>query len=79
MDYHWTIEYRNIAGSPRSCRVYEDKLMDALAIFNSQEATSGFDTPLRCTAYYLGLRREDINGQLYIFTLDRRYGVPRRI
>ena len=77
--YHWDIEYRNIAGSPRTARVYEEKLMDALAVFNTQGKTSGFETPLRCTAYYLGLRREDINGQLYIFTLDGRYGVPRRI
>ncbi|MCP4929372.1 MAG: hypothetical protein GY918_10000 [Gammaproteobacteria bacterium] len=77
--YHWDIEYRNIAGSPRTARVYEEKLMDALAVFNTQESTSGFDTPLRCTAYYLGLKREDCYGTIYAFTLDGRYAVPHRV
>ena len=70
---YWTIEYRNIAGSPRQTRIYEAKLMDALAVFNTQSSTSGFDTPLRMTYSY------GVNGQSYIFTLDGRYGVPRRV
>ena len=70
---YWKIEYRNIAGSPRQTRVYEESLMDALHIFNTQSSTSGFDTPLRMTASY------GVNGQSYIFTLDGRYAVPRRI
>jgi len=53
--------------------VYEDTLMDALAVFNTQSETSGFDTPLRMTASY------GVNGQSYTFTLDGRYAVPRRI
>ena len=38
MSDYWTIEYRNIAGSPRSVRIEEDSLMDALAVFNSINA-----------------------------------------
>jgi hypothetical protein len=70
---YWTIQYRNIAGSPRETKVYEDSLMDALHIFNTQKETSGFDTPIRMTASY------GVNGRRYIFTLDGRYGVPRRV
>jgi len=70
---YWTIQYRNIAGSPRETKVYEDTLMGALAVFNAQGETSGFDTPLRMTASY------GVNGQSYTFTLDGRYAVPRRI
>ena len=73
MSDYWTIEYRNIAGSPRSGRIEEDSLMDALNVFNTQKATSGFDTPLRMTASY------GVNGRSYIFTLDGRYAVPRRV
>jgi len=53
--------------------VYEDTLMGALAVFNAQGETSGFDTPLRMTASY------GVNGQSLTFTLDGRYAVPRRI
>ena len=42
-------------------------------VFNTQKATSGFDTPLRMTASY------GVNGRSYIFTLDGRYAVPRRV
>ncbi len=70
---YWTIQSRNIAGSPRETKVYEETLMDALAVFNAQGETSGFDTPLRMTASY------GVNGQSLTFTLDGRYAVPRRI
>ena len=70
---YWTIEYRNIAGSPRKTVVYASTLMTALALFNGNEKTSGFDTPLRMTYGYA------VNGQTYTFTLDGRYDVPRRI
>jgi len=71
---YWTIEYREpLTGSPRSTKVYESKLMDALHIFNTQGKTSGFDTPLRMTYSY------GVNGQSYAFTLQGRYDVPRRV
>ena len=69
---YWTIEFLK-DGSHQETVVYEAKLMDALAVFNTQEATSGFNTPIRMT-YSLG-----VNGQTYRFELDGRYGVPRRI
>ena len=68
----WTIEFLK-DGSQHETVVYEAKLMDALAVFNTQEATSGFNTPIRMTYSY------GVNGQAYIFELDGRYGVPRRI
>ncbi len=70
---YWTIEYRNEAGSPRKTTVEASSLMTALAMFNANPKTSGFDTPLRMTYGYF------INGQTYAFTLDGRYGVPRRV
>ncbi len=69
---YWTIEYQR-DGIERKTTVYASTLMTALALFNGNEATSGFDTPLRMTYGY------GVNGQTYRFELDGRYGVPRRI
>tara|TARA_A100001011_G_scaffold351486_1_gene391613 strand:+ start:354 stop:590 length:237 start_codon:yes stop_codon:yes gene_type:complete len=68
----WTIEFLK-DGLKRKAVVYEAKLMDALSVFNTQEATSGFNTPITMTYSY------GVNGRAYIFELDGRYGVPRRI
>ena len=69
---YWAIEYQR-DGIERKTVIYASTLMTALAMFNANEATSGFDTPLRMTYGY------PINGTRYTFTLDGRYGVPRRI
>ena len=69
---YWTIEFLK-DGSHQETVVYEAKLMDALAVFNTQEATSGFNTPITMTYSY------GVNGVTYRFELDGRYGVPRRI
>jgi len=69
---YWVIEYRR-DGIERKTVVYASSLMTALAMFNANEETSGFDTPLRMTYGY------GVNGRAYIFELDGRYGVPRRI
>ena len=69
---YWAIEY-NKDGEKRKTVVYASTLMTALAMFNANEKTSGFDTPLRMTYGY------GINGQTYRFELDGRYGVPRRV
>ena len=70
----WTLQYREpLCGGNRISVIHESKLMDALAIFNTQESTSGFDTPIRATYSY------GVNGQSYTFTLQGRYDVPRRI
>ena len=71
MEY-WTIEYTK-DGRDRKTTVEASSLMTALALFNANEKTSGFDTPLRMTYSY------GVNGKSYIFTLDGRYAVPRRI
>ena len=68
----WTIEFLK-DGVKRKAVVYEAKLMDALSVCNTQEATSGFNTPITMTYSY------GVNGRAYIFELDGRYGVPRRI
>ncbi len=68
----WTIEFLK-DGSQHEAIVYEATLMDALAVFNTQEATSGFNTPITMTYSY------GVNGRSYIFELDGRDGVPRRI
>lgn len=72
-DEHWTLEYRNVAGSNRSVKIYERKLMDALTVFNTQKETSGFDTPIRATYCY------GVNGRSYVFSLQGRYDVPRQV
>ena len=69
---YWTIEFLK-DGIGHEAIVYEAKLMDALAVFNTQEATSGFNTPITMTYSY------GVNGTTYRFELDGRYGVPRRI
>ncbi len=69
---YWAIEYRR-DGIERKTVIYASTLMTALALFNGNEATSGFDTTIRATYGY------PINGQRYTFELDGRYGVPRRI
>ena len=68
----WTIEFLK-DGIGHEAIVYEAKLMDALAVFNTQSNTSGFDTAIRATYSY------GVNGVTYRFELDGRYGVPRRI
>jgi hypothetical protein len=69
---YWAIEFLK-DGLERKTIVYASSLMTALAMFNANEETSGFDTPLRMTYGY------GVNGRAYIFELDGRYGVPRRI
>ena len=69
---YWTIEYRR-DGIERKTTVYASTLMTALALFNGNEETSGFPTPLRMTYGY------PINGQRYTFELDGRYAVPHRV
>ena len=69
---YWAIEYRR-DGLERKTVVYASTLMTALAMFNADPETSGFDTPLRMKYSY------GVNGQTYRFELDGRYGVPRRI
>ena len=69
---YWAIEFLK-DGSQQETVVYEATLMDALSVFNTQEATSGFNTPITMTYSY------GVNGKAYIFELDGRYGVPRRI
>ncbi len=68
----WTIEFLK-DGIGHEAIVYEATLMDALSVFNTQEATSGFNTPITMTYSY------GVNGITYRFELDGRYGVPRRI
>ncbi len=68
----WTIEFLK-DGMKQETVVYEATLMDALSVFNTQEATSGFNTPITMTYSY------GVNGTTYRFELDGRYGVPRRI
>ena len=69
---YWTIEFLK-DGIERKTVVYASTLMTALAMFNANEETSGFDTPLRMRYGY------GVNGVPYIFELDGRYGVPRRV
>ncbi len=69
---YWAIEYQR-DGIERKTVIYASTLMTALAMFNANEATSGFDTAIRATYGY------GVNGQTYRFELDGRYGVPRRI
>ena len=69
---YWVIEYTK-DGVNRKTTVDASSLMTALALFNANEETSGFDTPLRMK-YGCG-----VNGVPYIFELDGRYGVPRRV
>ena len=69
---YWVIEYRR-DNIERKTVVYASTLMTALAMFNANEETSGFDTPLRMTYGY------GVNGRAYIFELDGRYAVPRRV
>jgi hypothetical protein len=69
---YWAIEY-NKDGEKRKTVVYASTLMTALAMFNANEETSGFDTPIRMKYGY------GVNGQSYIWELDGRYGVPRRV
>ena len=67
----WVLEYREpICGGNRSVDIHEDKLIDAMAVFNTQSKTSGFDTPIRAT------RRA---GRPYVFTFQGRYDVPRLV
>ena len=68
----WTIEFLK-DGMKQETVVYEATLMDALSVFNTQGSTSGFDTARRMTYSY------GVNGKAYIFELDGRYAVPRRI
>jgi len=69
---YWAIEFLK-DGIERKTVVYASTLMTALAMFNANEETSGFDTPIRATYGY------GVNGRTYRFELDGRYGVPRRI
>ena len=69
---YWVIEYRR-DNIERKTVVYASTLMTALAMFNANEETSGFDTPLLMTYVY------GVNGRAYIIELDGRYGVPRRV
>ena len=69
---YWAIEYRR-DGIDLQTVVYASTLMTALAMFNADPETSGFDTPLRMRYGY------GVNGVPYIFELDGRYGVPRRV
>ena len=69
---YWAIEYQR-DGIERKTVIYASTLMTALAMFNANEATSGFDTALTMTYGY------PINGQTYRFKLDGRYAVPRRV
>ena len=82
------ISYRNIAGSPRETIVWADTLIDAVNQFNNDPATSGFDTPMRVSAYYgkwnkvRNFNNPAFYGELEAaflgeFYLESRYGVPR--
>jgi hypothetical protein len=67
----WSFQYRGpITGANRLVDIHEDKLIDAMAVFNTQAKTSGFDTPIRAT------RRA---GRPYVFTFQGRYDVPRLV
>lgn len=52
MSNSFLISYRNIAGSPRETIVHADTVIDAVNRFNNDPATSGFDTPMRVSAYH---------------------------
>jgi len=67
------IFYREpILGGNRQSIHKTSTMLQAVAEFNTLERTSGFDTPLR-------IERHDIFGNLTdTFTMDGRYGVPRR-
>ena len=47
--------------------------MNAMAVFNAMEATSGFDTPIT-------VERRDVFGNMtHRWNMDGRYGVPRLV
>lgn len=69
---YWVIEYRRGTIDHKTV-IHASTLMTALALFNGNEATSGFPTPIRATYGY------PINGQRYTFELDGRYAVPHRV
>ena len=74
----WRLQYREpICGGNRAVEVYGDTLMDALTIFNNTDKTSGFDTPIRATL----LCNHDgcTSHENFVFTLQGRYGIPRRV
>ena len=68
----WNISYREpICGGNRMAFLKEATLLQAVAVFNTLERTSGFDTPLR-------IERLDIFGNhTDTWTMDGRYDVPR--
>ena len=67
------IQYREpICGGNRQAIHKTSTMLQAVAEFDTLERTSGFDTPLR-------IERFDTFGNLTdTFTMDGRYGVPRR-
>ena len=68
----WNIYYcEPHCGGNRMAFLKESTLLQAVAVFNTLERTSGFDTPLR-------IERMDVFGNhTDTWTMDGRYDVPR--
>ena len=65
------ISYREpICGGNRVSFLKESTVLQAVAVFNTLERTSGFDTPLRVE------RIDTFGNHTDTWTMDGRYGVP---
>ena len=68
----WNISYREpICGGNRKAFLKEATLLQAVAVFNTLERTSGFDTPLRIERF------DTFGNHTDTWTMDGRYDVPR--
>jgi len=70
-----------LTGGQRQTCIYDKTLIGAVAQFNSNPHTSGFDTPMRVQAF-----KGEVNWPLTgkathigTFTLQGRYGVPQQV
>ena len=68
----WRIHYTKDGNDEISFFV-ESTLLNAVAVFNTLERTSGFNTPLRIE------RIDTFGNHTDTFTMDGRYGVPLHV